>query len=169
MDCAHNIRPFIFLARAFVMGQKLVLVIGQVVCIKRERPLFKFKEPRNALFCALKAVLDVLLNDGPVSRLGIQDATGRKGYLLDTLLQMSLAELTKMLVHEFLHMFGERCVNSLAKYEGRCSPFLGRGVNEGLLYNEWIIAGQFAGTSPVKRKPSSTVIKKIHKTEQNTY
>jgi hypothetical protein len=89
---------------------------------------------------------------------------GWKDYLLDTLLQMSLAKLTKMLVHEFLHMFRERCMNSLAKYQGRRSPFLGRGVNKSLLYNKWIIAGQFAGTSPVKRNPLSTVIK-VHKTE----
>ena len=48
------------------MGQKLVLVVRQIVGIKRKRPIFKFKQPRDALFRALKAVLDMLLNNSPV-------------------------------------------------------------------------------------------------------
>lgn len=57
---------FILLAGAFVISQKLVLVIRQIVCIERERKFFKLEEPGDAFFCAFEAVLDMLLNDGPV-------------------------------------------------------------------------------------------------------
>ena len=66
MNGAHDIEPFIFLPGAFVMSQKLVFIVGQIVGIQRKRPIFKFKKPRDAFFCALKAVLDVLLNYSPV-------------------------------------------------------------------------------------------------------
>ena len=48
------------------MCQKLVLIVGQVVSVEWKRPIFEFEKPWNALLCALKAVLDVLLNDSPV-------------------------------------------------------------------------------------------------------
>jgi len=48
------------------MCQKLVSVVRQIVRIQREWPILEFKEPQNAFFCALKAVLDVLLNNSPV-------------------------------------------------------------------------------------------------------
>lgn len=51
------------------MGQKIVPVVGQIMLIKGEGPIFKFNEPGDAVFCTFKAALDVLLNDGPVNDL----------------------------------------------------------------------------------------------------
>ena len=62
MNSAHNIEPFVFLSGAFVMRQKLVFVVGQIVGIQRKRQIFKFNKPRDAFFCTYKALLDVLLN-----------------------------------------------------------------------------------------------------------
>ena len=46
--------------------------------IQRKRPIFKFNKPRNAFFSALKAVLDVLLNDSPIYDPKLDGDTERK-------------------------------------------------------------------------------------------
>lgn len=51
------------------MGQKIVLVVRQIMPIEREGQIFKFNKPRDAVFCTFKAALDVLLNYSPVNDL----------------------------------------------------------------------------------------------------
>ena len=62
LDEVHILMLF---ATAFVVGQELGFIIGEVVRVQREWFVLKFEEPRNSFFRPFEAESDVLVHDRP--------------------------------------------------------------------------------------------------------
>lgn len=65
INVLDEVRIFILFATAFVVGQKLGFIIGEVVRVQGKWFVLKFEEPCNSFLSSFEAKGHVLVDDRP--------------------------------------------------------------------------------------------------------
>ena len=65
INVLDEVQIFMLFATAFVVGQELGFIIGEVVRVQGKWFVLKFEEPCNSLLSLFEAVGDVLVDDRP--------------------------------------------------------------------------------------------------------